>query len=84
MVTSVNDILEELNLANLKTEKEKNKKENLAPEEKLILSIIEKEPVHIDKICEIAKLPAAIVLSIISVLEIQGIIKNIGGKFVKI
>lgn len=84
MVTSVDDILEELNLTNLKTEKEKNEKEKLNPEEKLIFNIIEKEPVHIDKICEISKMSASRVLPIISVLEIQGIIKNIGGKFVKL
>lgn len=83
LVTSIDDILEELNLTNLKKEKEKNEKEKLTPEEKLIFNIVEKEPVHIDKICEIAKLPASRVLSIISVLEIQGIIKNIDGKFVK-
>ena len=84
MVTSVDDILEELNLTGLKSQKEENKKENMSPEEKLIFSIIEKEPVHIDKICEIAKMPAGRVMSIVSILEIQGIIKNIGGKFAKI
>lgn len=84
MVTLIDDILEELNLAGLKIKKEEDKKEKLNPEEKLIFSIVEKEPVHIDKICEIAKLPANQVLSIISILEIQGIIKNIGGRFTKI
>ncbi len=84
MVTSIDDILEELNLAYLKSEKEKNEKEILNPEEKLIFSIVEKEPIHIDKICEIAKMPASRALSIVSMLEIRGIIKNIGGKFVKI
>ena len=84
MVTSVDDILEEFNLIGLKSKKEENKRENMNPEEKMIFSIIEKEPVHIDKICEIAKMPAGRVMSIVSILEIQGIIKNIGGKFVKI
>lgn len=84
MVTSVNDILEELNLTELKIHKKESEEERLNPEEKLVLNIIIKEPIHIDKICEIAKLPANRVLSIISVLEIQGIIKNISGKFVKI
>ena len=83
MVTSVDDILEEFNLIGLKSKKEENKRENMNPEEKMIFSIIEKEPVHIDKICEIAKMPAGRVMSIVSILEIQGIIKNIGGKFVK-
>lgn len=84
MVTSVDDILEELSLINLKDRKNKSEEERLNPEEKLILNIIIKEPIHIDKICEIAKMPVASVLPIISILEIQGIIKNIGGKFVKI
>lgn len=86
MVTSVDDILEELNLTDLKKVSLRDisrREKKLAPEEKLIFSIIEKEPIHIDKICEISKIPASRVLPIISVLEIQGIIKNIGGKFVK-
>ena len=83
MVTSVDDILEELNLTDLKSKKDENEKTNLNREEKLIFSIIEKEPIHIDKICEISKFPTNKVLPIISALEIQGIIKNIGGKFIK-
>ena len=84
MVTTVDDILEELNLTDLKTEKEVKEEENLTEEEKIILKIVEKEPIHIDKVCEISKMAANQVLSIVSVLEIKGIIKNIGGsKFVK-
>lgn len=84
MVTSVDDILEELNLTKLKIGKKESKKENLTPEEKLVFNAIEKEPADTDKICETLKMPASRVLSIVSVLEIQGIIKNIGGKFTKI
>lgn len=84
MVTSVDDILEELNLVYLKNSKEKKEKEKLTSEERLILSLIEKEPIYIDKICETTKLPASQALSIVSMLEIQGAIKNIGGKFTKI
>lgn len=85
MVTAVDDILEELNLTDLKTEKGIKEEENLTEEEKIILNIIEKEPIHIDKICKISKMAAGQVLSIVSVLEIRDIIKNIGGsKFVKL
>ncbi|MCX6813039.1 MAG: DNA-processing protein DprA [Candidatus Azambacteria bacterium] len=85
MVTTVDDILEELNLTDLKTEKGIKEEENLTEEEKIILKIIEKEPIHTDKICKISKMAAGQVLSIVSVLEIRGIIKNIGGsKFVKL
>ena len=90
MVVSVDDILEELNLTDLKTVSlrdisRREKKEKLNPEEQLILNIIEKEQIHIDKICKMSKMAAGQVLSIVSVLEIKGIIKNIGGgKFVKL
>ncbi|MFH1393107.1 MAG: DNA-processing protein DprA [Patescibacteria group bacterium] len=79
VVTSVDDILEELNLTELKTKKKSNDKEGLSDEEKTILDIIEKEPINIDKICETSKMSASQVLSAVSVLEIKGIIKNIGG-----
>ncbi|MEK7134985.1 MAG: DNA-processing protein DprA, partial [Patescibacteria group bacterium] len=85
MVTTVDDILEELNLTDLKNEKGIKEEENLTEEEKIILKIVEKESIHIDKICKISKMAAGQVLSIVSVLEIKGIIKNIGGsKFVKL
>jgi len=85
MVISVDDILEELNLTDLKTEKEITEKENLTEEEKAILNIIEKEPIYIDKICQLSKMAASQVLAVVSLLEIKDIIKNIGGsKFVKI
>jgi len=85
MVTTVNDILEELNLTNLKVEKRSEEKENLTEKEKIILNIIEKEPIHIDKICEASKIAVSQTLSIVSLLEIRGIIKNIGGgKFAKL
>ncbi len=45
MVTTVDDILEELNLTDLKTEKGIEEEENLTAEEKIILKIIEKEPI---------------------------------------
>jgi len=84
MVTAVDDILEELNLTGLKNEKKLAEKENLTEKEKTILEIIEKEPIHTDKICKISKMAAGQVLSTVSLLEIRGIIKNIGGKFTKI
>ena len=84
LVASVDDILEELNWTDLKTSRAETVKEGLDENEKKILEIIEKEPADVDKICKIVKIPAHSVLSIISLLEIKGIIKNIGGKFTKI
>ena len=81
LVSSVDDILEELNLTDLKPKAMKTFENNLSKEEARILKIIEIEPLHVDKICEITKMPMNQILSTISMLEIQGIIKNIGGKF---
>ena len=84
VVTSVDDILEELNLTELKAKKESGDIKDISDKEKIILNIIEKEPIHIDKICETSKMAASQVLSAVSVLEIKGIIKNIGsGKFAR-
>lgn len=84
LVSSVDDVLEELNLTSLKSEKIKAEINDLTGDEKVVLNIIEKEPIHIDKICEISKMPVGKILSVVSMLEIRGIIKNIGGKFAKI
>ena len=81
LVSSVDDILEELNLTDLKPEAIKIFEKNLSKEEALILKTIETEPLHADKISEITKMPVNQILSTISILEIHGIIKNIGGKF---
>ena len=83
LVSSVEDILEELNLTNLKPEamSTPGEKNDLSKEEALILKTIETEPLHADKISEITKMPVNQILSTISILEIHGIIKNIGGKF---
>ena len=84
LISSVDDILEELNLTDLKIKAEKTFENNLNKEEALILKTIEMEPLHVDKISEITKMPVNKILPAISTLEIQGIIKNIGGKFTKI
>ncbi len=81
LVSSIDDILEELNLTDLKPKAMKVFENNLSKEEMLILKTIEIEPLHVDKISEITKMPMNQILPTISMLEIQGIIKNIGGKF---
>ena len=84
VVTSVDDILEELNMTELKAKRKSGEEESLSNEEKTILNIIDMEPIHIDKICETSKMAASQALSAVSVLEIKGIIKNIGsGKFAR-
>ena len=84
LVTSVDDIIDELGLAKLKIKKIEDVKQKLTEEEKIILNAIERGPFDVDRIYEVTKMPVNKILSIISVLEIQDIIKNIGGKFTAI
>ena len=80
IATSVKDILEELNIER-RTEIEKVKKiipEN--PTEVSILKILSHEPLHIDKIIKLSKLETSAASSALSLMEMKGIVKNIGGQ----
>ena len=78
LVTCVEDVLDELNLSHLlqKSSKIKIKPEN--KEEETILSILSLQPMHIDEIIKISKLPTSAVNSTLTILEIKGAIRNLG------
>lgn len=77
-VSEANDILQELNLA-LLTEMPRKKilPDNL--EEASILEQLSHEPLHIDKIILQTKLPANIVNSNLTLMEMKGKIRHLGG-----
>lgn len=75
LVENANDVLKELNLPELAKSKSIGG-EN--PEEDLILGSLKEESLHIDKVIEKTKLPAAIVASSLAILEIKDKIKNLG------
>lgn len=50
-------------------------------EEKLLFSLLSSEPLHIDKLKEKSKLDVALVNSTLIMLEMKGLIKNIGGGY---
>ncbi len=83
-VTEPEDVLDELNIEQLYKEKEA---ERILPEndlEKLIFEVLGAEPVHIDKIIKKVKLDVSSVTSALTMMEIKGMIKNLGaGNFVK-
>lgn len=79
LVTCANDILDELNLPLL--EKERKQFEPETKEEKTILNVISKEPVHIDEIVKQSKLDIKIVSSTLMMLELKGVVKNTGGGY---
>jgi DNA processing protein len=79
-VTSVKDILEELNLTKTAQKELLPPKLPSNPEEEILLKIISVDPLHIDNIVKISRLGTATVLSTLSLMELKGWIKNIGGQ----
>ena len=79
LVTSTQDILEELNLKNLT---EQIQIREILPdneEEAKILQLLSDEPTHIDKIVNDTKMDTATVNATLSLMEMKGKIKNMGG-----
>ena len=83
VVTGLQDILEELSQENLFSSQEKEREEKevtgLSPEEQKILSLLSHEPLHIDKIIKATTLQTAAASSLLALLEIKGLAKNVGG-----
>lgn len=79
LVTSAQDILEELNLKNLAQSITVSKISPSTPEEELILNFLSHEPLTVDKIASLTKLNIAAVNSTLSLMEMKGMIKNLGG-----
>jgi predicted Rossmann fold nucleotide-binding protein DprA/Smf involved in DNA uptake len=77
LVESAEDILEELGIRKLELGEKEIKGETL--EENLILEVLKEGALDVEKIIEKTKLPPSKVASILSILEIEGKIKNLGG-----
>jgi DNA processing protein len=46
----------------------------------VILRHISKEPVHIDEVCRESGMPAATVSSLLAMMELKGLIRDVGSK----
>lgn len=83
IVTSVQDILEELpqtdTSQNATGETTPLEAQNLSAEEEKIFKLLSHEPLHVDKIIKEARLETSSANSILTLLEIKGLIKNVGG-----
>ncbi len=77
LVDNANDILKELNLTDRILVQKKVEAKTL--EEKLILDTLKEEALHIDKIVEKTKLDAPTVARLLTILEIEGRARNLGG-----
>ena len=78
LVLSAEDIFEELNIAFLKETKQELPL-SASTEEALILDALSKEPLQIDQISKKTKLASSKVSATLSIMEIEGRVKNIGG-----
>ncbi|HCX28023.1 MAG TPA: DNA-protecting protein DprA, partial [Candidatus Portnoybacteria bacterium] len=79
LVANAQDILEELNLKNLAANIQIRQIVADTPEEELILNILSHDPQPIDKIVQEAKLDTALVSATLSLMEMKGKVKNLGG-----
>lgn len=83
-VLEAKDILEEYGLVQPDFAKQ-NMTATLDKDETTLVSLLDTNPKHIDELVCLTKKPVSIVSSLLSLLEIKGIIKNIGGtKFIKL
>jgi DNA processing protein len=85
LVSSAADILEELSISHSQPELPLKIFEPKTDAEKTLWKALSNEPLHIDKISKLTKLDTATVASVLSALEIDGAVKNIGGQnFIRI
>lgn len=82
LVFEPQDILEELGLDRVQSQASRVQNlENLSKEEISILEFLENDNKHIDEVCRGLSLSAPVVSGTLLKLEIQGIVRNLGGGF---
>lgn len=80
VVTSVKDILEELNIQEIHEKAAAPARIPDTKEEEIILHILSSDPLHIDNISKLSKLETATASSTLAMMEIKGWVRNIGGQ----
>jgi len=79
LVRNYVDILEELNLAMMAQQLEMKELLPVDKTESLLLKQLSREPSHIDEICRNSGLAAALVSSSLTMMELKGMVKQVGG-----
>ena len=79
-MTAAEDILEELNIkgSTSRTSSKGRNFDGATGEEKKIIQILENEPLNFDEIVRIIGWAAGTVGSLLSIMEIKGMVKNVG------
>lgn len=87
LVLSAEDILKEFKIsspAKASNDKQNSNISNLSREELKVLQIIENESLHFDEIVRKLKIDSSKAATILSMMEIKGIIKSMGGSYFSI
>ena len=56
---------------------------NLSPDEKLVYCAVEREPVHFDDLCKITKISPSNLGSLLTIMEINGIIRRLPNNYIE-
>jgi DNA processing protein len=80
LVLNVSDILEELNLTAVPQQMELQEALPATDTEADLMRHISKEPIHIDEVCRESGLPASTVSSLLAMMELKGLIREVGTK----
>ena len=80
MVTCVQDILEEFNLSQSLETKQTTLKLPDNREEEILLTVLSDVPLHIDNIAKRSKLTVPAISATLTMMEIKGWVKNLGGQ----
>ena len=78
LVTKVEDILEELPSMKGSDPRIQGSDPNITEEEKKILEILAKGPLSLDELVRISGSPASKILSLVTLMELKGVLKKIG------
>lgn len=78
-ITQAADILDALNLTQVATFVENKKIIPETKEEEILLKFLSREPIHVDKLAELSKLNIAVINSTLTVMEMKGKVRNLGG-----
>ena len=80
LVLQVDDILDELNLQTAPQQIEMIELNPATDTEAELLRHISREPVHIDEVCRQSGLPVSTVSSLLAMMELKGLVREIGSK----
>jgi DNA processing protein len=78
LVQKVEDVLEELNLTMVPHQMEMKESMPATDTEAALLRHITRDPVHVDEVCRDSGLPIATVSSVLAMLELKGMVRQMG------